>query len=74
MVPGKISLCESLYRCLMDCFRGGVEECDKEEKMKKVRSKKGGSMLDVVSGGIENYFKDRVELGYSKDTIKSDEV
>lgn len=31
-------------------------------------------MLDVVSGGIESYFKDRVDIGYSKDVIKSDEI
>ena len=31
-------------------------------------------MLDVVSGGIEGYFMDRVEFGYSKDIIRSEEV
>jgi hypothetical protein len=74
LVPGKISLCESIYRCLFDCFRGGVSDSEIDEKVKKIRSKRNGSMLDVVSGGIEGYFMDRVEFGYPKDIIRSEEV
>lgn len=59
-----------MYRCLLDCLTAGNYQEDR-----KVRAKKrNASVLEVVSGGIEGYFIDKVELGYSKDVISPDEV